>query len=56
MSFYDDLIEPAAIESAAHFFELVRSPADRDDQQLRSDPGRDRAERRSRPLPRDLGN
>ena len=55
MSFHDDLMEPAAIESAAHFFEVVRNPADRDEREPRSDPQRDRIESR-RPLPRELGN
>lgn len=59
MSFQDDSVEPLAVESAAHFTELLRRTGERDAGERYSD-GRD-AERRERSepgrvLPRELGN
>ena len=56
MSFQDDLFEPEAIESAAHFTELVRVANERviSGEEL-VDARRERIELR-RALPRDLGN
>ena len=55
MSFYDDLVEPEAIESAAHFAELIQMPVDRVELAKVEDARRFRVETR-RALPRDLGN
>jgi hypothetical protein len=56
MSFQDDLFEPEAIESAAHFNELVRVASERvvSGEEL-ADMRRERVELR-RALPRELGN
>lgn len=58
MSFQDDLIEPDAIESAAHFSGLVRRTATNEKREEQAPPQaapRVRIDPR-RPLPRDLGN
>ncbi|HYQ45827.1 MAG TPA: hypothetical protein VER11_27840 [Polyangiaceae bacterium] len=59
MSFQDDAVEPLAVESAAHFTELLRRAGTRDWGERYFD-GRDGERRdRSEPgrvLPRDLGN
>lgn len=59
MSFQDDAVEPLAVESAAHFTELLRRVGTREAGESYFD-GRDgeRRERREagRPLPRELGN
>jgi len=56
MSFQDDLFEPEAIESAAHFTELVRVANER--VAVGEDLADQRRERASlrRALPRELGN
>ena len=54
MSFYDDAIEPLAVESAEHFAELVRR-ARAPDERGPAGEWRERAEPR-RPLPRELGS
>jgi hypothetical protein len=54
MSFYDDAVEPLAVESAEHFVELVRrAHAPEEGRPARE--WRERAEAR-RPLPRELGS
>jgi len=59
MSFQDDAVEPLAVESAAHFMELLRRVGTREAGESYFD-GRD-GERRDRSaagraLPRELGN
>jgi len=59
MSFQDDAVEPLAVESAAHFMELLRRAGARDAGERYFDGGdgerRERAEP-GRVLPRELGN
>lgn len=55
MSFYDDLVEPEAIESAAHLAELAQVPSDRVELEKVLEARRKRLETR-RALPRELGN
>ncbi|HEX2673313.1 MAG TPA: hypothetical protein VHM25_20670 [Polyangiaceae bacterium] len=59
MSFQDDAVEPLAVESAAHFTELLRRVGARDagegDFEGRDGERRDRCEP-GRSLPRELGN
>ncbi len=57
MSFQDDAVEPLAVESAAHFMELLRRAGAREAGERYAD----ERERRQRPepgraLPRQLGN
>lgn len=59
MSFQDDAVEPLAVESAAHFMELLRRAGARDSRDRYFDglePGRREQPERGRALPRDLGN
>lgn len=59
MSFQDDAVEPLAVESAAHFMELLKRAGTRDNGERYFD-GRegDHRERHDprRALPRELGN
>jgi hypothetical protein len=54
MSFYDDAVEPLAVESAEHFVELVRR-ARAPEEGRPAGEWRERADAR-RPLPRELGS
>jgi len=59
MSFQDDAVEPLAVESAAHFTELLRRAGTRDADDRYFDGGDgERRERYElgRALPRELGN
>ena len=55
MSFQDDLLEPEAIDSAAHFLELVRVVSDDTDVERGTETRAERHYER-RALPRELGN